>query len=226
MFFHPLDILIFAALGLALWAQLKVKGNFQKWSKVGAFSNVTGAQVARYILDKEGLDHVKVERSKNGTLSDHYDPRAKTVRLSDLVFQGRSISALAVAAHEVGHALQDQHNYSMLVIRHRLFPLASIGSQLAPWLFISGFILGLTHLIGVGILLFSGAVLFQVVTLPVEFDASKRAKNKLLQLGLIQSQEEKGIAQVLNAAALTYVASTLMAVLQLIKFIMIFRNRR
>ncbi|MDY7221534.1 zinc metallopeptidase [Halalkalibacterium halodurans] len=226
MFFHPMDILIFAALGLALWAQSKVKGNFQKWSRVAASSNATGAQVARFILNKEGLHHVKVERSKSGTLSDHYDPRAKTVRLSDPVYQGHSISALAVAAHEVGHAIQDQHNYSMLVIRHRLFPIASIGSQLAPWLFIAGFLLEMTNLIGVGIILFSGAVLFQVVTLPVEFDASRRAKDKLLQLGLIQSREEKGIGQVLNAAALTYVASTLMAVLQLIKFIMIFRGRR
>ncbi|WP_026672641.1 zinc metallopeptidase [Alkalihalobacterium bogoriense] len=226
MFFHPMDILIFLALGLAMWAQTKVKGNFQQWSNVRASSNMTGADVARYILDQEGLTNVKVEFSKGGTLSDHYDPSAKTVRLSDGVYQGSSISALAVAAHEVGHAIQDDTKYGMLVLRHRLFPLANFGSQLAPMLFIAGFLLNLTNLIGIGILLFSGAVLFQVVTLPVEFDASRRARTKLLQLGLITNQEEKGIGKVLNAAALTYVASTAMAVFQLIKFIMIFRSRR
>ncbi len=118
-----------------------------------------------------------------------------------------------------GHAIQDDSNYAMLVLRHRLFPLANIGSQLAPMLFIGGFLLGLTNLIGVGIVLFAGAVLFQVVTLPVEFDASRRAKNKLLDLGMISNREEKGIGKVLNSAALTYVASTLMAILQLVKFI-------
>ncbi|GAE29845.1 zinc metallopeptidase [Halalkalibacter hemicellulosilyticus] len=226
MIFHPMDFLIFAALGLALWAQTKVKGNFEKWSRVRASSNLTGAQVARLILDKEGLSHVKVEHSRNGTLSDHYDPTAKTVRLSDPVYAGNSISSLAVAAHEVGHAIQDDTRYGMLVLRHRLFPLANIGSQLAPFLFIGGFLLNMMNLVGVGIILFAAAVLFQVVTLPVEFDASNRARKKLIELGLIANREEKGIGNVLNAAALTYVASTLMAILQLIKFILIFRGRR
>ncbi|RXI96486.1 zinc metallopeptidase [Anaerobacillus alkaliphilus] len=226
MFFHPMDFLIFIALGLALWAQTKVKGNFQKWSRVRASSGLSGAQVARQILDQEGLSHVRVEYSKGGDLSDHYDPTAKVIRLSEPVYRGNSLSSLAVAAHEVGHAIQDEHRYSMLVLRHRLFPLANIGSQLAPMLFLGGFLLGITNLIGVGIALFSAAVLFQVVTLPVEFDASKRAKDKLLELGMIKNSEEKGVSKVLNAAALTYVASTMMAVLQLIKFIMIFRNRR
>ncbi|WP_088034397.1 zinc metallopeptidase [Evansella clarkii] len=226
MFFHPMDFLIIIALGLAMWAQSKVQGNFRQWASVQAASRMTGAQAARYILDQEGLSQVKVEFSKNGTLSDHYDPSAKTVRLSDQVYQGTSISSLAVAAHEVGHAIQDSTNYSMLVLRHRLFPLANIGSQFAPFLFLGGFLLGLTNLIGIGIALFAGAVLFQVATLPVEIDASRRAKNKLLEFGMINNNEEKGIGKVLNAAALTYVASTLMAVLQLIKFIMIFRNRR
>jgi len=221
-----MDFLIIIALGLALWAQSKVKGNFEKWSNVQVSSNMTGAQAARYILDKEGMPHVRVEHSKSGALSDHYDPSAKTVRLSDTVYSGSSISSVAVAAHEVGHAIQDHNKYSMLVLRHKLFPLANIGSQLAPMLFLGGFLLGMTNLIGVGIVLFSGAVLFQVVTLPVEFDASKRAKNKLIEFGMIANREEKGIGKVLNAAALTYVASTLMAVLQLLKYIMIFRSRR
>lgn len=226
MLFHPIDFLIFAALGLALWAQTRVKGNFQQWSTVRASSGISGAQAAREILNREGLQHVKVELSRNGALSDHYDPRAKSVRLSEPVYMGNSIASLAVAAHEVGHAMQDDQNYSMLVIRHRLFPLANIGSQLAPFLFIGGMLLELTNLIGIGIVLFAGAVLFQVVTLPVEYDASGRARMKLIELGMITNGEERGIGKVLNAAALTYVASTLMAVLQLLKFIMIFRSRR
>ncbi|GAE26293.1 probable metal-dependent peptidase [Halalkalibacter wakoensis JCM 9140] len=226
MIFHPMDFLIFIALGLAMWAQTKVKGNFEKWSKVQATTGLTGAQVARQLLDREGLSHVKIEYSKSGALSDHYDPTAKTVRLSEPVYQGNSIASLAVAAHEVGHAIQDDSKYGMLVLRHKLFPLANIGSQMAPMLFIGGFLLNLTNLIGIGIALFSAAVLFQVVTLPVEFDASKRAKDKMLELGVITNQEEKGVGNVLNAAALTYVASTLMAILQLVKFIMIFRSRR
>jgi Zn-dependent membrane protease YugP len=226
MFFHPMDFLIIIAFGLAMWAQTKVKGNFQRWSNVRASSGMSGAQVARYLLDREGLTHVSVEFSNAGALSDHYDPRAKAVRLSAPVYQGNSIASLAVAAHEVGHAIQDHTNYGMLVLRHRLFPVANIGSQLAPMLLIGGFLLEWTNLIGMGILLFSGAVLFQVVTLPVEYDASRRAKNKLLELGLMANNEEKGIGKVLNAAALTYVASTLIAILQLLKFIMIFMRRR
>ncbi len=226
MFFHPMDFLIFMALGLALWAQTQVKGSFQKWSRVRATSGLSGADVARRILDQEGLSHVRIEHSKGGDLSDHYDPTAKVIRLSGPVYSGNSLSSLAVAAHEVGHAIQDDRRYSMLVLRHRLFPIANFGSQLAPMLFLGGFLLGITNLIGIGIALFAGAVLFQVVTLPVEYDASKRAKDKLLELGMITNREEKGVGKVLNAAALTYVASTLMAVLQLIKFIMIFRSRR
>ncbi len=193
MFFHPMDFLIFAALGLALWAQAKVKGTFVKWSNVTASSRLTGAEVARIILEKEDLSHVKVERSRNGALSDHYDPTAKTVRLSAPVYEGNSISSLAVAAHEVGHAIQDDTRFGMLVLRHRLFPVAHFGSQLAPLLFIGGFLLNLTNLIGIGIALFAGAVLFQVVTLPVEFNASHRAKGSSLSLGLFRIVKKKGL---------------------------------
>ncbi|GEN46283.1 zinc metallopeptidase [Alkalibacillus haloalkaliphilus] len=226
MFFHPMDILIFAALGLAMWAQSKVKGNFEKWSKVQASAGMSGAQVARRILDEEGLHNVKLERSNKGTLSDHYDPSKKVVRLSDPVYNGNSISSLSVAAHEVGHAIQDATNYSMLVVRHKVFPVANFGSQLAPILLIGGFILDMFNLITVGIVLFSLAVLFQLVTLPVEYNASSRAKDKLVELGMISNNEVRGVSKVLNAAALTYVASTLMAVLQLIKFILIAKSRR
>ncbi|MUK88287.1 peptidase [Ornithinibacillus sp. L9] len=226
MFFHPMDFLIILAFILAMWAQSKVKGSFQQGSKIQASSRMTGVEVARKILDDEGLTDVKIELSRRGALSDHYDPTAKTVRLSEPVYRGSSIASLAVAAHEIGHAIQHANNYSMLVLRHKLFPVANIGSQLAPFLLLGGFFLELTNLIGLGILLFSGAVLFQVVTLPVEYNASSRAKTKLLELGMISNREERSVGKVLNAAALTYVASTLIAVLQLVKFIMIFNNRR
>lgn len=211
MLFHPMDFLIILAFALAMWAQTKVKGNFEKWSRVSSSSRMSGAQVARRIIDQEGLTNVRVELSRGGTLSDHYDPLAKTVRLSEPVYKGNSISSLAVAAHEVGHALQDKSNYPMLVLRHRLFPLANLGSQAAPMLLIGGFLLGITNLIGLGIFLFAVAVLFQVVTLPVEFNASNRARAKLIEMGMISNREEPGVAKVLNAAALTYVASTLIA---------------
>lgn len=220
-----MDFLIILAFILAMWAQSKVKTSFQQGSKVQSSSRMTGVEVARRILDNEGLTDVKIELSRRGALSDHYDPRAKTVRLSEPVYRGNSISSLAVAAHEVGHAIQHANRYSMLVIRHKLFPIANFGSQLAPILLIIGF-LAYTPLIGIGIILFAAAVLFQLVTLPVEYDASSRAKNKLVELGMISNREEQGVRKVLNAAALTYLASTLIAVLQLIKFIMIFNNRR
>lgn len=230
-FFHPMDFLIIIAFVLAMWAQTKVKSNFEKWSKVQASSGVTGVQVARRILDRNGLHDVKIELSKRGGLSDHYDPRSKTIRLSEQVYRGASIASLAVAAHEVGHAIQHGTNYFMLKVRSGVFPAAQLGSRMAPILLIGGFILGQgtalgMNLIGVGIGLFAAAVLFQLVTLPVEYDASNRAKNELVSLGLISNNEEKGIGNVLNAAALTYVASTLIAILQLLKFIMIFARRR
>lgn len=226
MFFHPMDFLIIIAFVLAMWAQSKVKTNFERWSDVRASSGMNGAAVARNILNQEGLHNVRIELSKSGALSDHYDPSSKTVRLSEPVYHGNSIAALSVAAHEVGHAIQHHTKYPMLVLRHRLFPLANLGSQLAPVLLIGGFLLNIMNLVGLGIAFFAGAVLFQVVTLPVEFNASSRAKDKLIEMGLISSNEEKGVGNVLNAAALTYVASTLIALLQLIKFIMIFRGRR
>jgi uncharacterized protein len=226
MFFHPLDIFILIAFGLAMWAQSRVQGNFRRWSQVRASSGMTGAEVAQRLLQDESIHDVEVELSNRGTLSDHYDPTARTVRLSEPVYHGRSIASLAVAAHEVGHAIQHKVRYPMLVLRHRLFPVANIGSRSAPYLLIAGFLLEWVELIGIGIIFFSGAVLFQLVTLPVEFNASSRAKQKLVQLGLIINTEERGIGKVLNAAALTYVASTAIAVLQLLKFIMIFMRRR
>ncbi|MGG3891354.1 zinc metallopeptidase [Metabacillus fastidiosus] len=221
MIFHPMDFLIFLALGISIWAQFKVKGNFKKWSEVATRTGLSGAEAARRILDSNGLSHIPIEVVP-GTLSDHYDPMNRVVRLSESVYYGHSIASVSVAAHEVGHAIQHQQAYPALVIRHRIFPVANIASGIAPFLFIGGMLLQQFSLIGIGILVFSAAVAFQLVTLPVEFDASKRAKSLMLAEGILYNEEEKGVKKVLNAAALTYVAGALMALFELIKFLMIF----
>ncbi|WP_440896335.1 zinc metallopeptidase [Amphibacillus sp. Q70] len=226
MFFHEMDILIIIAFFIAMWAQSSVQNNFHKYSRVQSGAQLTGLQVARRILDQNGLYDVTIERSNRGDLSDHYDPRTDTVRLSGPVYSGSSISSLAIAAHEVGHAIQHAHGYAFLKFRTTLVPIASLSSRMAPILLIMGFLFTMEPLVGVGIGLFAAAVLFQLVTLPVEYDASARAKNELVSLGLVTRNEETGIGKVLNAAALTYVASTLIAVLQLLKLIMIFGGRR
>ncbi|MGG6432655.1 zinc metallopeptidase [Anoxybacillus sp. D401a] len=221
MFFHPMDFLILIAFGVSIWAQFKVKGNFSKWSDVPASSGLTGAEVARLILDRNGLYDVPVELVP-GTLTDHYDPIARAVRLSEPVYYGRSIAAVSVAAHEVGHAVQHQQAYGALVLRHRMFPLVNFTSGIAPFLLLGGFLLQQFSLIGLGIILFSFAVAFQVITLPVEFNASSRAKDFMIAEGIIRNEEERGVNKVLNAAALTYVAAALISVLELIKYVLIF----
>ncbi|MDM5197646.1 zinc metallopeptidase [Fictibacillus enclensis] len=221
MFFHPMDFLIIIAFAISLWAQFKVKGNFKKWSEVSAYSGRTGAEVARSILDQNGLSHIPVEPVP-GMLSDHYDPVSKVVRLSEPVYYGDSIASVSVAAHEVGHAVQHKQSYGALVFRHRMFPLVNLTSGIAPFLLMGGLLLQQFQLIGVGIVLFSFAVLFQLVTLPVEFNASSRAKHYLLAEGFIRNDEEGGVNKVLNAAALTYVAAALISLLELLKFVMIF----
>ncbi|MFV9510194.1 zinc metallopeptidase [Tepidibacillus sp. LV47] len=223
MFFHPMDFLIFIAFGISLWAQFKVKGNFAKWSEVESMVGMTGAQVARKILDDNNLMHVPV-RVVPGTLTDHYDPIAREVRLSEPVYYGTSIASVSVAAHEVGHAIQHKEGYSALVLRHKLFPLVNFSSGAAPLLLILGFVFQWASLIGLGILLFSVAVAFQLITLPVEFNASSRAKKLMISGGILQRQEEEGVNKVLGAAALTYVAAALIAVLELTKYIMIFTS--
>jgi len=221
MFFHPMDILIFAALGLSIWAQFKVKGNFNKWSQVAVSSHKTGAEVARQILDQNGLYQVRVEPVR-GTLSDHYDPMKRVVRLSEPVYYGHSIASVSVASHEVGHAIQHKEAYGALVLRHKMFPVVNLTSGIAPFLFIGGLLLSNLNLIGLGIILFSFAVAFQVITLPVEFNASSRAKKIMVSEGIITNNEEYGVNKVLGAAALTYVAGALMALFELLKFVMIF----
>ncbi|KIQ94588.1 putative neutral zinc metallopeptidase [Anoxybacillus thermarum] len=221
MFFHPMDFLILIAFAVSIWAQFKVKGNFSKWSDVPASSGLTGAEVARLILDRNGLYDVPVELVP-GTLTDHYDPIARAVRLSEPVYYGRSIAAVSVAAHEVGHAVQHQQAYGALVLRHRMFPIVNLTSGMAPFLLLGGFLLQQFSLIGLGIILFSFAVAFQVITLPVEFNASSRAKDFMIAEGIIRNEEERGVNKVLNAAALTYVAAALISVLELIKYVLIF----
>lgn len=206
---------------IPLWAQSKVKGTYNKYSKVTTSSYMTGAQVARKILDDNGLFDVRIEEVK-GTLSDHYDPRSKVVRLSSDIFHGRSMASSAVAAHEVGHAIQDAESYAFLKFRSALVPLASFGSRSAFFIIIIGLFLSQMNLVLLGIVFMSFAVLFQLVTLPVEFDASNRAMGQLVATGAIQNNEERDTRKVLNAAAMTYVAAALVAVMELMRFVMIF----
>jgi hypothetical protein len=224
---HWMDIPILLAFGLSIWAQFRVSGTFNRWSEVPTSSGLTGYEAARRLLDSHGLYDVKIEPVQ-GTLSDHYDPIHKVVRLSEPVYGARSISAISVACHEVGHAIQHSVSYPMLVLRHRMFPLVNFASGVAPFLILAGLIFGgLGSVFGstaflLGIIFFAAAVAFQVVTLPVEFDASARARQLMIAEGFITNSEEQGVAKVLNAAALTYVAATIISVLQLLKFIMIF----
>jgi Zn-dependent membrane protease YugP len=225
MFFHPMDFLIIIAFGLSMWASFRVRGTFNKWSTVPVYSRMTGAEAARRMLDANGLYDIPVEAAP-GTLTDHYDPTSRTVRLSEPVYFQSSISAVSVACHEVGHAIQHQVHYPMLVARHRMFPVVNFASGVAPILILAGFIFQqIPWLLEIGIIFFSVAVAFQLVTLPVEFNASSRARNEMVAQGFISNEEERGVAKVLNAAALTYVAAALISVLELLKYIMIFNGR-
>lgn len=206
---------------IPLWAQSKVKKTYNKYSKVATSSQMTGAQVARKVLDDNGLYDVRIEETR-GKLSDHYDPRKKVVRLSSDNYHGYSQAAAAIAAHEVGHAIQDAEKYAFLRFRSSLFPLANTGSNLSFILIIAGILLQASNLILVGIVFMSFAVLFQLVTLPVEFDASNRAMTQLVSTGIIRNNEERSTKKVLNAAAMTYVAAAMVAVAELIRFILIF----
>jgi Zn-dependent membrane protease YugP len=178
------------------------------------------------MLDSNGLHDVVIEAIP-GRLTDHYDPMKRVVRLSEPVYYESTIAAVSVACHEVGHAIQHKVNYPMLVARHRIFPLVNITSSVAPWLIMAGLLFQQnTSLLGLGIVFFSAAVLFQVITLPVEFNASNRAKQLMVAEGYISNNESAGVSKVLNAAALTYVAAALISVLELLKYVMIFLDRR
>lgn len=218
-------ILLLPALVLSLYAQFKVSSTFKRYSKVRSGRGLTGAAGARLLLDGGGLSHVPIELVQ-GKLSDHYDPRGKVLRLSADVANQDSLAALGVAAHEVGHALQDAQGYAPMRLRSNLVPAASLGSNLGILLFIAGLFIGRNPLLmNLGILLFSAAVLFTLVTLPVEFNASKRALALLNSQGILVSTEAEGARKVLTAAGLTYVAAALMAVAQLARLVLISRDR-
>lgn len=220
MYFDPLYLLfVLPALLLGLYAQARVKGNFNKYSRVATMRGVTGAQVARALLDSFGLYDVKVEAAR-GFLTDHYDPRSKTLRLSEATYASPSIAAVGVAAHEMGHALQHSQNYAPLALRSAIVPAAQFGSGLGPWLLFGGMILNFGALAWAGIALYAAATAFTLVTLPVEFDASKRAKALLVRQGYLNQQELVGVNKVLDAASLTYVAAAVQSILTLLYFVL------
>ncbi len=224
MFFDPMYF-VFAlpAMLLGLYAQMKVKRAFAEYSQVRTARGMTGAQIARYLLDSAGLQSVAVEETQ-GMLSDHYDPRDKVLRLSPDVYRTPSIAAAGIAAHEMGHALQDAKNYGPLVLRSAAVPSVQVGSWLGPLMFMAGLFIS-PSLAWVGILLFSAVVVFSLITLPVEFDASRRAKALLVEHGILVQQEAQGVNKVLDAAALTYVAAALQAISTLLYYVFILMGR-
>lgn len=229
MWFFDTGMIIFVipAMIFAMYAQSKVRSAYERYSRVRSSSSITGAQVARTILDGAGLEEVKVVQTQ-GQLTDHYDPRQKVVRLSPQVYGDSSLAALGIAAHEVGHAIQHDTDYLPLGIRNSIVPLANLGSKAAFPLFFIGFIFsggGLEILMDIGIAVFLFAVLFQAITLPVEFNASNRALAILEGGGYLNSQELNGAKQVLSAAALTYVAALAVAFAQLFRLLLL-RDRR
>lgn len=218
-------LLVFIAFLFSLWAQFRVKGNFNKWAKVANMSGLTGYDAARRMLDANGLHDVPIEPVR-GVLSDHYDPIHRVVRLSEPVYYERSIAAISVACHEVGHAIQHKVSYPMLALRHRIFPVVNFASGVAPFMILAGFLFSSLNLVGLGIIFFSVTVAFQLVTLPVEFDASNRARKIMPQLGFVYGDESRGVAKVLNAAALTYVAAALVSILELLRLVTMFLGNR
>jgi Zn-dependent membrane protease YugP len=213
-------ILALPGLLLGLWAQMRVKGTFKKYSQVRTTRNLTGAEIARHLLDSQGLHDVRVEETK-GFLSDHYDPRSRVLRLSPDVYRVPSVAAAGVAAHEMGHALQHSAGYAPLQLRSAIVPVVQFGSSLAPMLILVGFLLRFTTLAWIGVILFAGAVVFALVTLPVEFDASRRAKALLTQGGIVSPEEASGVSAVLNAAGWTYVAAAIAAIGQLLYYVLL-----
>ncbi len=226
MFFDPLYFLLIApAMLIALWASARVQSTFAKYSQVGVRTGMTGADAARAVAQAGGVTDLRIEETQ-GFLSDHYDPTSRTLRLSPQVFRGRSISSIAVAAHEAGHSIQHVKAYIWLNLRSQLVPVVKFGSVAWLWIFIAGSITSALHgLQTVAILLFGATVLFQLITLPVEFDASNRAKAVLASSGIVSTQEEaEGVSKVLGAAAMTYVASALTAIMTLVYLLLRRRN--
>ncbi len=225
-YFDPTYILVLIGVVISMVASMRVKSTFQKYSRVRSKTNMTGAQAAQRVLNSAGIHDVTI-RHVSGDLTDHYDPRNKTLNLSDPVYGSASVAAIGVAAHECGHAIQHQQGYSPLSIRSALVPVANFGSAISWPLILAGLFLGGagSTLCKIGILLFSAAVLFQLVTLPVEFNASFRAVRILGQTGILGEQELPYTKKVLKAAALTYVAGAAAAILQLLRLLILFGGR-
>jgi len=223
-FYDPTFLLLLPAIILAVWAQQRVKSTYNKYSKVPAASGMSGADVASRLLQDSGLNEVKLEEVE-GKLTDHYDPRSRTLRLSSLISRSRSVAAIGVASHEVGHAIQHKWAYGAFQFRQSIVPVANLGSTLAFPLFLIGLLFASPRLMDLGIIFFSGAVLFQFITLPVEFNASSRALALLRSRGYLAEEEVGQAKKVLQAAALTYVAATAVAVLNLLR-LLVLRNSR
>ncbi|MCS6812289.1 MAG: zinc metallopeptidase [Cyanobacteria bacterium] len=229
MYFHWSYVVLLPGILLMLWAQSRIRGTYERYSRVRSSLGMRGADVARAILGKMGITDVVVEPVA-GELTDHYDPSARAVRLSEGIYNSDSLAAAAVAAHECGHVLQDKRGYTFMNVRASLVPAANLGSQLGPMLVILGLVLtqlgAISSLfINLGITLFASVILFHLVTLPVEFDASNRALRLIDELGILQGQENHAAQQVLQAAAWTYVATALYSVLQLVQLILMSRDR-
>ncbi|NLJ63942.1 MAG: zinc metallopeptidase [Christensenellaceae bacterium] len=225
-YFDPTYIIIIPGLILALWAQASVQSAFNKYGKIPSSYNGTAAQAARAMLSSSGNEDVAIEHT-SGTLGDHYDPKKRTLRLSDGVYSSNSIAAIGIAAHEAGHAMQQKDGYPFLKLRSASVPVVNITSNLSIPLFMMGFLLSFEPLITIGIILFATGVLFSLITLPVEFDASRRAIKMLNDNNILRSrEEEEGVKKVLRAAAMTYVASAVVALLHLVRLIMLGNRRR
>jgi Zn-dependent membrane protease YugP len=218
-------VLVVPTLILSLWAQFMVKTTFAKYSHVMCSKRISGQGAAALLMKASSISDVKIE-PVGGSLTDHYDPSHKVLRLSQPVFNENSISAIGVAAHETGHAIQHALSWGPLVLRSTLVPVANIGSMFGPWLAVAGIFFSMPLLLNIGIFLFAGAVLFYIITLPVEFDASARAIAILRENNVLTETELKGVKKVLTAAALTYVASALTAIMSLLRLILIARGRR
>ncbi|GHV44513.1 zinc metallopeptidase [Synergistales bacterium] len=223
-FFDSTMLFLIPALLFAFLAQMRVKSTFERYSRVTTRRGMTADAVARALLERFGLKNIPIKHV-SGRLTDHYDPRDKTLSLSDSVYGNASIAAIGVAAHEVGHAIQDNEGYAPLMLRNNIVPVVNIGSSMAMPLFFVGFFLRGPFLMNIGILLFLGVIVFHLVTLPVEYNASSRAITILGQTGALDSGELRAAESVLGAAAWTYVAATLMAVMQLVRLLAL-RNRR
>lgn len=215
-----------AVIGLivVLFAQARINSNYTKYKKKENSKNLSGQEVARMILDQNGLTNIHVVTT-SGNLTDHYDPTRKVIKLSHSIFNGTSIAAMAVAAHEVGHAIQDKENYSFLKIRSMLVPFVNFVTYLGYFSLIISLIAGITGYLMIGIFMLLATLIFQLITLPVEFDASKRAQIELKKMDLVNSNDQEGIYHMLQAAAMTYVASVISTILNLLRLILMFQDR-